>query len=83
MSDLSFKLMASTFKIRDFLRPRDEVVKEAGIKEGFHVLDYGCGAGSYLAAVAEMVGKSGKINALDINPLAVKTVEKIAVKTPA
>jgi ubiquinone/menaquinone biosynthesis C-methylase UbiE len=72
--------MALTFKIRDFLRPRKDVVKEVGIREGFHVLDYGCGPGSYVKAVAELVGKSGKIYALDIYPLAIQTVKKMAEK---
>jgi len=80
MSDLGFKAMAFTFKIRDFFRPRRSIVKEAGIKEGFHVLDYGCGPGSYVTAVAELVGKAGRIYALDINSTAIKMIEKIAVK---
>jgi ubiquinone/menaquinone biosynthesis C-methylase UbiE len=80
MSGLDFRITAFTFKIRDFLRPRRDIVKEVGIKEAFHVLDYGCGSGSYVPAVAELVGKSGKIYALDINPLAVKMVKKIAAK---
>jgi ubiquinone/menaquinone biosynthesis C-methylase UbiE len=71
--------MAFSFKIRDFFRPRKDIVKEVGIKEGFRVLDYGCGSGNYVTAVAELVGKSGKIYALDINPLAIKMVKKIAV----
>jgi ubiquinone/menaquinone biosynthesis C-methylase UbiE len=80
MFDLDFRIMAFTFKIRDFFRPRRDIVKEVGIKEGFHVLDYGCGSGSYVTAVAELVGKSGKIRALDINPLAIKMVKKIIAK---
>lgn len=48
ISNSGFKAMALTFKIRDFLRPRKDVVKEVGIREGFHVLDYGCGPGSYV-----------------------------------
>jgi ubiquinone/menaquinone biosynthesis C-methylase UbiE len=80
VSNTGFKAMALTFKIRDFLRPRKDVVKEVGIREGFHVLDYGCGPGSYVKAVAELVGKSGKIYALDINLLAIQTVKKIAEK---
>jgi len=80
MSNTGFKAMALTFKIRDFLRPRKDVVKEVGIREGFHVLDYGCGPGSYVKAVAELVGKSGKIYALDINLLAIQTVKKMAEK---
>jgi ubiquinone/menaquinone biosynthesis C-methylase UbiE len=80
MSNTGFKAMALTFKIRDFLRPRKDVVSEVGIREGFQVLDYGCGPGSYAKAVAELVGKSGKIYALDINLLAIQTVKKIAEK---
>jgi ubiquinone/menaquinone biosynthesis C-methylase UbiE len=80
MPGLNFRFMAFTFKIRDVLRPRRDIVKEVGMKEGFHVLDYGCGPGSYVPAVAELVGKSGKIYALDINPLAIKMVKRTAVK---
>lgn len=80
MSNFGFKTMAFAFKIRDFFKPRKDIVKEVGIKEGFRVLDYGCGPDSYVIAVAELVGKSGKIYALDINPLAIKLVKKIAVK---
>jgi ubiquinone/menaquinone biosynthesis C-methylase UbiE len=76
---MGFRVMAFSFKIRDFFRPRKDIVKEVGIKEGFRVLDYGCGSGNYVTAVAELVGKSGKIYALDINPLAIKMVKKIAV----
>jgi ubiquinone/menaquinone biosynthesis C-methylase UbiE len=80
MSDLGFRTMAFTFKIRDFFRPRKSIVKEAGIEEGFQVLDYGCGSGSYVTAVAELVGKSGRIYALDINPLAIQMVKANAAK---
>jgi ubiquinone/menaquinone biosynthesis C-methylase UbiE len=80
MSDFGFKIMAFTFKFRDFFRPRRNIVKEVEIKPGFHVLDYGCGSGSYIVAVAELVGKSGKIYALDVHPLAIRMVQRIASK---
>ena len=80
MSALDFKMMAFAFKIRDFFRPRLNIVKEVGIREGFRVLDYGCGPGSYVAAVAGLVGSSGRLYALDINPLAIKMVEEIVAK---
>jgi len=80
MSNLGFKTMALTFKLRDFFRPRRDIVKEVGMKPGYHVLDYGCGPGSYVKAVAQLVGKSGKIYALDINPLAIQTVQNIILK---
>jgi ubiquinone/menaquinone biosynthesis C-methylase UbiE len=80
MSDFGFKTMAFAFKFRDLFRPRKKIVKEVGIKPGFHVLDYGCGSGSYIAAVAELVGKSGKIYALDVHPLAIRMAQRIASK---
>jgi ubiquinone/menaquinone biosynthesis C-methylase UbiE len=80
MPNFGFKTMAFLFKIRDFFRPRKDIVKEVGIREGFHVLDYGCGSGSYVASVAELVGKSGKVYALDIQPLAIDMVKKIVAK---
>jgi ubiquinone/menaquinone biosynthesis C-methylase UbiE len=80
MSSLGFRVMALELMVRDFFRPRKNIVKEAGIQEGFHVLDYGCGPGGYILSVAQLVGKSGKIYALDINPLAVAMVKKMAAK---
>jgi ubiquinone/menaquinone biosynthesis C-methylase UbiE len=44
------------------------------------VLDFGCGPGSYSIAAAEMVGRSGRVYALDINPLTIKEVQNIASK---
>jgi ubiquinone/menaquinone biosynthesis C-methylase UbiE len=80
MSNVGFRVMAFGFKIREFFKPRRDIVIEVGIKEGFRVLDFGCGPGGYVTAVAELAGKSGKIYALDINPLAIKMVKKIAAK---
>lgn len=79
-SDFHFKLMAITFKLRDILSPRKNILKETGIKQGFHVLDYGCGPGSYTTAASELVGGSGKVYALDIHPLAIRKVRDIVSK---
>jgi ubiquinone/menaquinone biosynthesis C-methylase UbiE len=75
-----FRVMALMFKLRDFYAPRKAILKETGIRKGFHVLDYGCGPGSYILPLADLVGPSGKIYALDIHPLAIKMVEKRAAK---
>ena len=80
MSNLDFKLMSLMLKVRDFFLPRMDLLKEAGIEPGFCVLDYGCGPGSYIVPLAELVGSSGKIHALDIHPLADKEVRKIAAR---
>ena len=77
MPDIAFKFMSLGFKFRDFFRPRKNILKEAGINTGFHVLDYGCGPGSYLTAVSAMAGETGKIYALDAHPLAIKMVQRI------
>jgi len=78
--NIDFKIMALTYKVRDFLSPRMNILKEAELKPGFHVLDYGCGPGSYIIPLAELVGKPGKIYALDIHPLAIQMVRRIASK---
>ena len=80
MSSINFKFMALMFKVRDFLRPRLEVLKEVGIESGFSVLDFGCGPGGYIMPLAGLVGPSGKIYAVDIHPLAIREVKKIAVR---
>ena len=80
MSDLHFRFMSFLFKFRDLLKPRKNVLSEVGIRPGFHVLDYGCGPGSYTIVAAEMVGTTGKVYALDIQPLAVRRVQDIASK---
>lgn len=79
-SNLDFRLMSLQYKLRDFLLPRIEILKEVGIKPGFIVLDYGCGPGNYLIPLAELVSESGKIYALDTHPLAIKRVQRIASK---
>jgi ubiquinone/menaquinone biosynthesis C-methylase UbiE len=75
-----FRVMALMYKLRDFYGPRRAVLEEAGIREGFHVLDYGCGPGSYVGPLAERVGPTGMIYALDRHPLAIQMVERIAGK---
>jgi ubiquinone/menaquinone biosynthesis C-methylase UbiE len=80
MPNIGFKFMSFAFRFRDFLLPRKYVLEEAGIKPGFHILDFGCGPGTYSAIVAELVGRTGKVYALDIHPLAIQRVQKTASK---
>lgn len=80
MPNLAFQFMSLAFKVRDFLLPRKNVLKEVGIKPGFHILDYGCGPGSYSVIAAGMIGPTGKVYALDIHPLAIRRVRETATK---
>jgi ubiquinone/menaquinone biosynthesis C-methylase UbiE len=77
---LDFKLMSWYFMLRDIFHPPKEILAESGVKSGMQVLDFGCGPGSYSLAAAEMVGDKGKVYALDINPVAVQRVQKVAEK---
>ncbi len=79
-SNLVFRFMALGYKFRDLRLPRKNILKEVGIKPGFRVLDYGCGPGGYIIPLAELVGESGKVYALDIHPLAIRKVQAIASK---
>jgi ubiquinone/menaquinone biosynthesis C-methylase UbiE len=80
MPSLHFRFMSLIFRFRDLYLPRINILREAGIQRGFRVLDYGCGPGSYIIPLAELVGESGKIYALDIHPLAIHKVKNIASK---
>jgi ubiquinone/menaquinone biosynthesis C-methylase UbiE len=79
-SNFGFRLMALGYRFRDLRLPRRNILKEVGIKPGFRVLDYGCGPGSYTFPLAELVGESGQIYALDIHPLAIRRVKDMASK---
>lgn len=79
-SSIVFNLMSFSFKLRDFLLPRENILREAGIEPGFFVLDYGCGPGSYTFVAARAVGESGKVYALDLHPLAIRRVKHIIAK---
>jgi ubiquinone/menaquinone biosynthesis C-methylase UbiE len=79
ISSLDFALMSLSFKFRDFLLPRRNILKEVGIRKGFHVLDFGCGPGGYIIPLAELTGKSGKIFALDTSQRAIKSARKIII----
>lgn len=72
--------MRLAFAIRDFLLPRIRVLAEVGIQPGSVVLDYGCGAGSYILPLLSIIGDTGYIYALDIHPSAIEAVGDLCVQ---
>jgi ubiquinone/menaquinone biosynthesis C-methylase UbiE len=72
--------MAAEFKIRDALKPRKNIIEEVGIKQGFKVLDFGCGPGGYVLPVSEIIGETGKLYALDVLPVAIDMVKNLVKK---
>ncbi len=77
-SSSAFGFMKFFFKIRDIIRPRRKILKEAGISPGFVILDFGCGPGGYIEVAAQLTGPSGRIYALDKNLLALREAKTIA-----
>jgi len=81
MSNIAFKMMVTFgMPIRNLFIPPKKILAEVEIKTGYHILDFGCGPATFTKTIAEKIGKSGKFYALDIHPVAVKSVEKIAQK---
>ncbi len=54
--------------IRRRLQPPDTIIERSGIKQNMIVLDLGCGSGAFTLFVARVVGKRGKVYAVDIQP---------------
>lgn len=80
MSNFDFKFMSFFYKIRDLYQPRSRILEDVGIKTGSKVLDYGCGPGSYVMPVIELIGDTGVLYALDIHPVAIEMVQTLTAK---
>jgi ubiquinone/menaquinone biosynthesis C-methylase UbiE len=76
MPDIAFSFMAFGFKLRDMFFPVDQFVTTLGIQQGFTLIDYGCGPGSYINKTSELVGTEGTVYAVDIHELAIQAVRK-------
>jgi ubiquinone/menaquinone biosynthesis C-methylase UbiE len=77
MPDVSFRLMNVLFYIIDFIYPYiDNRVRKFGINPGMTVVDYGCGPGRYTMRFSKLVGKKGRVYAVDIHELAIEAVKR-------
>jgi ubiquinone/menaquinone biosynthesis C-methylase UbiE len=77
MPAISFRLMALTMEVMDFLHPYiDKRVMAFDIHEGMTVVDYGCGPGRYTMRFSKLVGATGKVYAVDIHELAIEFVSR-------
>jgi ubiquinone/menaquinone biosynthesis C-methylase UbiE len=73
-----FRLMALMYSVRDLLQAPGRILDVTHLTPGMNVADYGCGPGSFTIAAAEIVGETGKVYAIDVNPLAVDSVRRRA-----
>ncbi len=77
MPSLEFRLMDWGLSMIDFFYPYvGKRISRFGIKEGMTVVDYGCGPGRYTVKFAAIVGKRGKVYAVDIHELAIEAVSR-------
>ncbi len=79
-SNMDFKGMSFFFKMRDFFKDPMKKIEKTDIKKGDHVLDYGCGSGSFTIPAAKLAGSNGKVYAADVHPLSSEKVKKQAEK---
>ena len=57
-----------------------EVMKGIGVRSNQKVLDFGCGTGTYTIPIAKLVGKRGKVYALDKDEIALDELKTRARK---
>ena len=80
MPDIAFKVMSFFLGLHHRFMDIGKRLEESGVQRGQTVLDFGCGPGHFTIAAAKRVGETGGVYALDIHPLAVKSVEGKARK---
>jgi ubiquinone/menaquinone biosynthesis C-methylase UbiE len=80
MPRLAFHVMKFLFYVRDIFVDMSKLLDKFDIKPGQTVVDFGCGPGSYVRYASELVGPSGRLNALDIHELAIEAVRKKAAR---
>jgi SAM-dependent methyltransferase len=56
----------------------EQMLSWVGIQPNWQVLDAGCGTGSYLPLMTELVGNAGKVSAVDLAPENIRVVEERA-----
>jgi ubiquinone/menaquinone biosynthesis C-methylase UbiE len=80
--DIGFKMMGFIMKIMELVHPQAEIrAKTFGILEGMTIVDYGCGPGRYTIPFAKLVGRQGKLIAVDQSRVALEAIDKKAKTT--
>ncbi len=81
MSNLTFRMMEGVMSVWDlFLRHPKQDLGKVPLERGMTVVDYACGPGHYAIPLAETVGPEGRVYAVDIQPLAMESVKKKALR---
>jgi SAM-dependent methyltransferase len=68
-------------EFREWLRDNaDEILKKVGILPLQTIVDYGCGPGIFSLAATRIVGRQGKVYALDVRSQSLAAIREIAVE---
>jgi ubiquinone/menaquinone biosynthesis C-methylase UbiE len=78
MTDFTFRMMVWFMRLEDLFKNPAELLKKIPLHPGMTVVDYACGPGRYTIPVAELVGPSGKVYAVDVHHLAVEITQREA-----
>ena len=80
LPNFSFRVMSVMLNSYGRLFNVAKLLNDFDIRNGFTVIDYGCGSGNYVKRASELVGEKGKVLAVDIHPLSEKCINKRARK---
>ena len=79
-NNLTYRLEMSVIRLRDLFRSPARVLLDIAVRPGMTVLDFGCGPGGFSLAAARLVGPQGRVYAIDVEPLALKSVRRAAAR---
>ena len=84
-NDTSFRIMTLIHDnpLRRIFDNPMNTLRAAGIQPGQQVLEVGCGPGFFTIPAAKLVGDTGYVYAIDLQPLAIKTVNQKLKKAGA
>lgn len=74
--NLGFKIMVGMYGLIDLFHTPQNKIAKFDINESDVVVDYGCGPGRYVKKASELVGKTGKVYAVDIHKMAIQYVDR-------
>ena len=73
---IPFRIMSFILSMRDVFVSVGKRIDVFGINNGSVVIDFGCGPGSYIERASQLVGGNGRVYAVDVHPLAIKSIKK-------
>jgi ubiquinone/menaquinone biosynthesis C-methylase UbiE len=80
MPDWVFRGMTWTYALVDLFSSPARRLARLPLRKGMTVVDYACGPGRYCIDIARFIGPDGKVYAVDVQPLAIRMVQRKAAR---